>query len=191
MPTARLLPGAPVAEAIFADVTARAAKLRERGIVPSLATILVGDDDASAGYIRIKQRQAAELGFASPHRHLATDTTQDELHRVIDEFNTDKNVHGVLIQYPIPAHLDYDAALQTLDPDKDVDGMHPLNMGRLALGMPGPVPCTPAGIEALLAYHGIPVAGREVVVLGRGATLGRPLAMLLRNAITAAERATP
>ena len=179
MSVARLLPGAPVAEAIFADVTARAAKLRERGIVPSLATILVGDDDASAGYIRIKQRQAAELGFASPHRHLADDTTQDELHRVIDEFNTDKNVHGVLIQYPIPGHLDYDAALQTLDPDKDVDGMHPLNMGRLALGMPGPLPCTPAGIEALLAHHDIPVAGREVVILGRGATLGRPLAMLM------------
>ena len=88
-------------------------------------------------------------------------------------------MHGVLIQYPIPAHLDYDAALQTLDPDKDVDGMHPLNMGRLAVGLPGPLPCTPAGIEALLAHHGIPVAGREVVILGRGATLGRPLAMLL------------
>jgi len=98
---------------------------------------------------------------------------------VIDEFNTDKDVHGVLIQYPIPSHLDYDAALQTLDPDKDVDGMHPLNMGRLALGMPGPLPCTPAGIEALLAHHGIPVAGRELVILGRGATLGRPLAMLM------------
>jgi len=176
---ARLLPGAPVAEAIFADVTARATRLRERGIVPSLATILVGDDDASAGYIRIKQRQAAELGFASPHRHLSDDTTQDELHRVIDEFNTDKDVHGVLIQYPIPGRLDYDAALQTLDPDKDVDGMHPLNMGRLALGMPGPLPCTPAGIEALLAHHGIPVSGRELVILGRGATLGRPLAMLM------------
>src|SRR4051812_23643575 len=176
---ARFLPGGPVAEAIFADVTARAAKLRERGIVPSLATILVGDDDASAGYIRIKQRQAAELGFASPHRHLGDDTTQDELHRVIDEFNTDKNVHGVLIQYPIPGHLDYDAALQTLDPDKDVDGMHPLNMGRLALGLPGPLPCTPAGIEALLAHYEIEVSGREVVILGRGATLGRPLAMLL------------
>jgi len=179
MSSARLLPGGPVAEAVLADVTARAAKLRERGIVPSLATILVGDDDASAGYIRIKQRQAAELGFASPHRHLGNQTTQAELHRVIDEFNTDKNVHGVLIQYPIPAHLDYDAALQTLDPDKDVDGMHPLNMGRLALGMPGPLPCTPAGIEALLAHYGIPVAGRELVILGRGATLGRPLAMLM------------
>ena len=177
--TARLLPGAPVAEAVLADVRERVARLRERGVTPSLATILVGDDDASAGYIRIKQRQAGELGFASPHRHLPGDVTQDDLHKVIAEFNADRDVHGVLIQYPIPGHLDYDAALQTLDPDKDVDGMHPLNMGRLALGMPGPLPCTPAGIEALLAHHGIPVAGREVVILGRGATLGRPLAMLL------------
>ncbi|MET0416903.1 MAG: tetrahydrofolate dehydrogenase/cyclohydrolase catalytic domain-containing protein [Actinoplanes sp.] len=174
--SARLLPGAPVAEAVLADVAQRAAKL---DVKPSLATILVGDDDASAGYIRIKQRQAAELGFDSPHRHLPADTTQDDLHRVIAEFNADPAVHGVLIQYPIPGHLDYDAALQTLDPDKDVDGMHPLNMGRLAVGIPGPLPCTPAGIEALLAHHEIPVAGREVVILGRGATLGRPLAMLL------------
>ena len=177
--TARLLSGAPVAEAVLTDVRERVARLRERGVTPSLATILVGDDDASAGYIRIKQRQAGELGFASPHRHLPGDVTQDDLHKVIAEFNADRDVHGVLIQYPIPGHLDYDAALQTLDPDKDVDGMHPLNMGRLALGMPGPLPCTPAGIEALLAHHGIPVAGREVVILGRGATLGRPLAMLL------------
>jgi methylenetetrahydrofolate dehydrogenase (NADP+)/methenyltetrahydrofolate cyclohydrolase len=177
--TARLLPGKPVAEAVLTDVALRVAKLRERGVTPSLATILVGDDDASAGYIRIKQRQAAELGFESPHAHLPAATTQAELTAVIAELNADRNVHGVLMQYPIPGHLDYDAALQTLDPDKDVDGMHPLNMGRLALGLPGPLPCTPAGIEALLAHYEIPVAGREVVILGRGATLGRPLAMLL------------
>jgi methylenetetrahydrofolate dehydrogenase (NADP+) / methenyltetrahydrofolate cyclohydrolase len=177
--TARLLPGGPVAEAVLADVAERVAKLKEQGVAPSLATVLVGDDDASAGYIRIKQRQAAELGFVSPHRHLSGDLTQEQLHEVITEFSNDPAVHGVLIQYPIPGHLDYDAALQTLDPDKDVDGMHPLNMGRLALGMPGPLPCTPAGIEALLAHYDIPVAGREVVILGRGATLGRPLAMLL------------
>jgi methylenetetrahydrofolate dehydrogenase (NADP+) / methenyltetrahydrofolate cyclohydrolase len=179
MPTARLLPGAPVAEAVLADVADRVSRLREHGVTPSLATILVGDDDASAGYIRIKQRQAADLGFESPHVHLSGDSKQDDLLAVIADFNADPAVHGVLIQYPIPANLDYDAALQTLDPDMDVDGMHPLNMGRLALGMPGPLPCTPAGIEALLAHHGIPVAGREVVILGRGATLGRPLAMLL------------
>ncbi|WP_250009843.1 bifunctional 5,10-methylenetetrahydrofolate dehydrogenase/5,10-methenyltetrahydrofolate cyclohydrolase [Actinoplanes sp. M2I2] len=176
---ARLLPGAPVAQAVLADVSERVGKLKAQGVTPSLATVLVGDDDASAGYIRIKQRQAAELGFASPHRHLPGDTSQEQLYEVIAELNADTGVHGVLIQYPIPAHLDYDAALQTLDPDKDVDGMHPLNMGRLAIGLPGPLPCTPAGIEALLAYYDIPVAGHEVVILGRGATLGRPLAMLL------------
>jgi methylenetetrahydrofolate dehydrogenase (NADP+)/methenyltetrahydrofolate cyclohydrolase len=93
--------------------------------------------------------------------------------------NADPAVHALLIQYPPPAHLDYDAALLAVDPDKDVDGMHPTNLGRLAAGLPGPRPCTPAGIEALLAHHGIPVAGREVVILGRGATIGRPLAMLL------------
>ncbi|MFG1913467.1 bifunctional 5,10-methylenetetrahydrofolate dehydrogenase/5,10-methenyltetrahydrofolate cyclohydrolase [Micromonospora sp. NPDC048898] len=177
--TARLLPGTPVAEAILAETAAAAARLRDRGITPSLATILVGDDDASAGYIAIKQRQAAELGFASPHVHLPATATQAELHQAIGRFNTDPAVHGLLVQYPVPSHLDYDAALQTIDPDKDVDGMHPLNMGRLAVGLPGPLPCTPAGIEALLAHYEIPVAGREVVILGRGATLGRPLAMLL------------
>ncbi|MEU4469940.1 bifunctional 5,10-methylenetetrahydrofolate dehydrogenase/5,10-methenyltetrahydrofolate cyclohydrolase [Micromonospora sp. NPDC023888] len=177
--TARLLPGAPVAEAVLAETAAAAARLRDRGITPSLATILVGDDDASAGYIAIKQRQAAALGFASPHVHLPATVSQADLHQAIARFNSDPAVHGLLVQYPVPGHLDYDAALQTIDPDKDVDGMHPLNMGRLAVGLPGPLPCTPAGIEALLAYYEIPVAGREVVILGRGATLGRPLAMLL------------
>ena len=177
--TARLLPGAPVAEAVLADVARRAAALRERGVEPALATILVGDDSASAGYIRIKQKQAAELGFVSPHEHLRADATQDDLHRVIARFNDDPAVHGLLIQYPIPGHLDYDAALMTVDPDMDVDGMHPLNLGRLSSGLPGPIPCTPAGIEALLAHYQIPVAGHEVVILGRGATIGRPLAMLL------------
>jgi methylenetetrahydrofolate dehydrogenase (NADP+)/methenyltetrahydrofolate cyclohydrolase len=179
MSTARILSGKPVAEAVFQEVAARAEALRATGVTPSLATILVGDDDASAGYIRIKQRQAAELGFESPHEHLPADTSQADLEKVIAGFNADPGVHGLLIQYPIPGHLDYDAALMTVDPDKDVDGMHPLNMGRLAVGVPGPLPCTPAGIEALLAFHEIPVAGREVVILGRGATLGRPLAMLL------------
>jgi len=177
--SALLLPGKPVAEAVLGDVAQRVTALRSHGVTPSLATVLVGADEASAGYIRIKQRQAADLGFDSPHRHLPADTTQRELLDVIAGFNADPAVHAVLIQYPIPGHLDYDAALQTLDPDKDVDGMHPLNMGRLALGMPGPLPCTPAGIEALLAHHGIPVAGHELVILGRGATLGRPLAMLM------------
>ena len=177
--TARLLPGAPVADAILTDVAGRAAALRARGVVPALATILVGDDPASAGYIRIKQRQAAGLGFASPHTHLPATATQADLHAAIAAWNADPAVHALLVQYPVPAHLDYDAALQTVDPDADVDGMHPLNLGRLSSGRPGPLPCTPAGIEALLAHYEIPVAGRDVVILGRGATIGRPLAMLL------------
>lgn len=177
--TTRLLPGGPVAQAVLSDVAARAAKLKEQGVTPSLATILVGDDDASAGYIRVKQRQAAELGFESPHTHLPSSTTQDELHATIARYNDDPAVHGMLVQHPIPGHLDYDLALAAMNPDKDVDGMHPLNVGRLSLGLPGPQPCTPAGIEALLTFYDIPVSGHEVVILGRGATLGRPLAVLL------------
>ena len=177
--TARLLPGKPVAERVLADVSARADKLRANGVTPSLATILVGDDDASAGYIRIKQRQAGELGFTSPHIHLPADASQADLLAAVTEFNTDKSVHGLLVQYPVPGHLDYDEALSAIDPDKDVDGMHPVNMGRLAIGLPGPLPCTPAGIEELLAHYEIPVSGKHVVILGRGPTLGRPLAMLL------------
>ena len=174
-----MLPGGPVAEQVLDDVRKRADALRARGVTPSLATILVGDDDASAGYIGIKQKRAEELGFTSPHVHLPQDAKQDDVVAAIRGFSEDPSVHGMLVQYPIPDHLDYDAAISAMDPDKDVDGMHPVNLGRLTLGMPGPQPCTPAGIEALLAFYEIPVAGREVVVLGRGATLGRPLGIML------------
>ncbi|MDW5327587.1 bifunctional 5,10-methylenetetrahydrofolate dehydrogenase/5,10-methenyltetrahydrofolate cyclohydrolase [Plantactinospora sp. KLBMP9567] len=176
--TARLLPGGPVAEAVLAEVTARVTALRRAGVVPSLATILVGDDSASAGYIRMKQRRATDLGFASPHTHLPGTAGQADLVRAIREFNEDPQVHAILVQHPI-AHLDYPAAILAIDPAKDVDGLHPESLGRLAAGLPGPVPCTPAGIEALLAFHQIPVAGRDVVILGRGTTLGRPLSLLL------------
>ncbi|MFY1688337.1 bifunctional 5,10-methylenetetrahydrofolate dehydrogenase/5,10-methenyltetrahydrofolate cyclohydrolase [Plantactinospora sp. WMMB782] len=177
--TARLLPGRPVAEAVFAEVTARVAALRRAGVVSSLATILVGDDSASAGYIRMKQQRAAELGFASPHIHLPGSADQADLLRAIQDYNADPAVHAVLVQHPVPGHLDYPAAVLAIDPAKDVDGLHPKSLGRLAAGLPGPVPCTPAGIEALLAFHQIPLAGRDVVILGRGTTLGRPLSLLL------------
>ena len=177
--SARLLPGGPVAEAVLADVKIRVDKLREEGITPGLATMLVGDDDASAGYIRMKQQKAAELGFASPHTHLPQDATQEQVEAAVRAYSDDPSVHAVLLQYPIPGHLDYDAAVALLDPDKDVDAATPASMGRLALSMPGPTPCTPAGIEALLAHYDIPVSGKNVVILGRGATLGRPLALLL------------
>lgn len=187
--TARLLPGGPVAEAVLDSVAARVTALRSAGVVPSLATILVGDDPASAGYIRMKQQRAADLGFASPHTHLPANATQADLVRAIDTYNADPDVHAILVQHPTPAHLDYPAAILAIDPAKDVDGLHPENLGRLAVGLPGPVPCTPAGIEALLAFHQIPVAGRDVVVLGRGTTLGRPLSLLLSQKRATADAA--
>ena len=177
--TARLLPGGPVAEAVFADLAPRISALVAAGHRPGLGTILVGEDSASAGYIRMKQDKAAELGFTSPHIHLGSDATQADVLSAIGEMNAAAEVDAVLIQHPTPPQIDFDAALLALDPNKDVDGLHPVNMGRLALGMPGPVPCTPAGIEALLAHYDIPISGKEVCILGRGTTLGRPLALLL------------
>jgi methylenetetrahydrofolate dehydrogenase (NADP+)/methenyltetrahydrofolate cyclohydrolase len=174
-----MLPGAPVAEAVLADLAPRIKALVEAGHTPGLGTILVGDDSASAGYIRMKQEMAGELGFTSPHLHLPQDATQADVIAAIREFNDDPGVDAMLVQHPTPPQIDFDAALLAMDPDKDVDGLHPVNMGRLALGMPGPVPCTPAGIEALLAHYEIPVSGRHVCILGRGTTLGRPLALLL------------
>jgi methylenetetrahydrofolate dehydrogenase (NADP+) / methenyltetrahydrofolate cyclohydrolase len=173
------MPGAPVSEATFADLEPRIKRLVDLGHTPGLATILVGDDGASAGYIRMKQEKAAEVGMTSPHIHLPADAQQSDLVAAIRAFNDDPNVDAMLVQHPAPPQIDYEAALLEMDPDKDVDGLHPVNLGRLVLGVPGPVPCTPAGIEALLAHYDIPVAGREVVVLGRGFTLGRPLALLL------------
>ena len=177
--TARLLPGAPVAEAVFADLVPRIAALKAAGVTPGLGTILVGDDSASAGYVGMKMAKATELGLASPHVHLPQDATTQDVIDVIRRFNDDPAVTAMIFQHPTPPQVDFDAALMEMDPDKDNDGMHPVNMGRLALGLPGPVPCTPAGIEALLAHHGIPISGREVCILGRGTTLGRPLSLLL------------
>lgn len=177
--TAVMMPGAPVAEAVFVDLEPRIAKLLESGHAVGLGTILVGSDGASAGYIRMKQERAESLGMAAPHIHLGDDATQGEVLDAIRQMNEDDAVTGLLLQHPTPQQIDFDAALLTIDPAKDVDGLHPENVGRLALGMPGPVSCTPAGIEALLAHYEIPVSGRGVCILGRGTTLGRPLALLL------------
>ncbi len=174
-----MMPGGPVADAVIESLKLRIDALVAAGHRPGLGTILVGDDSASAGYIRVKQERATDLGFTSPHIHLGPDATQSDVIAAIRDMNDHKSVDALLVQHPTPPQIDFDAALLEMDPDKDVDGLHPVNMGRLALGMPGPVPCTPAGIEALLAHYEIPVAGREVCILGRGTTLGRPLALLL------------
>ena len=174
-----MMPGGPVADAVFSSLEPRIVKLLENGHAVGLGTILVGSDGASAGYIRMKQEKATSLGMAAPHLHLGDDTTQAEVLAAIREMNEDDAVTGLLLQHPTPAQIDFDAALLAIDPAKDVDGLHPENVGRLALGMAGPVSCTPAGIEALLAHYEIPVSGRGVCILGRGTTLGRPLALLL------------
>jgi len=173
------MPGAPVADAVFADLIPRIEKLKENGHTPGLATVLVGEDDASARYVGMKMRKAEELGCNSPHAHLPQDTTTDAVIDAVRAFNDDSDVDAMLVQYPAPPQVDFDAVLMAVNADKDVDGMHPMNMGRMALGIPGPVSCTPAGIEALLAHYEIPVSGRNVVILGRGVTIGRPLALLL------------
>ena len=177
--TARMMPGGPVADAVFTDLAPRIEKLVANGHVPGLATLLVGDDDASARYVGMKHAKAAEMGCHSVDVHLPDDATQADVLEAVRSLNADRAVDAILFQYPAPGHIDFEAALLTVDPDKDVDGMHPVNLGRIALSMPGPIPCTPAGIEALLAHYDVPVAGRNVCILGRGVTIGRPLAMLL------------
>ena len=178
--TARMLPGAPVADAVFADLLPRIEKLRAADHPPGLATILVGDDEPSERYVAMKQAKAAELGFNPGHHvHLPATASQADLHATIRDFNNATDVDAILLQYPIPSQLDYEKALYEINPDKDADAAHPTNMGRLALDMPGPKPCTPAGIEAILSHYDIPVAGRNVVVVGRGFTIGRPLSILL------------
>ncbi len=173
------MPGGPVAEAVFADLVPRIEKLKANGHTPGLATVLVGGDDASARYVGMKMKKAQELGCASPNVHLRDDATTADVLAVVRDFNADDRVDAMLVQYPAPPQVDFDAVLMAVDPDKDVDGMHPTNVGRMALGIPGPVSCTPAGIEALLAHYEIPVSGRNVVIVGRGVTIGRPLSVLL------------
>ncbi len=177
--TAVLMPGAPVADAVFADLEPRIKALIAAGHTPGLATVLIGDDEPSARYVGMKMRKAEELGIRSPHVHLPQDVTTEQVLDAVAGLNADPDVDAMLVQYPGPAQVDFDAVLMAVDPDKDVDGLHPTNVGRLALGIPGPVSCTPAGIEAILTHYGVPVAGRHVVVVGRGVTIGRPLSILL------------
>jgi methylenetetrahydrofolate dehydrogenase (NADP+) / methenyltetrahydrofolate cyclohydrolase len=174
-----IMAGAPVVEAVTSEVTRRVAALAAEGVTVGLGTILVGDDPASAGYIRKKHEASEATGIHSAHLQLPATASQDELLAAVEQFNADPAVDAYLIQNPVPAGLDYNAALAAMDPDKDADGLHPLNLGRLALGADGPVACTPAGTQALLAHYGVAVEGRNVVIVGRGPTLGRPLAMLL------------
>jgi methylenetetrahydrofolate dehydrogenase (NADP+)/methenyltetrahydrofolate cyclohydrolase len=177
--TARILDGQALAWRVRAEITERVAALAAEGIQPGLGTILVGDDPASERYVALKHDDCREVGIVSVHEHLPVETSQDELEAVIRRFNADPAVHAYLVQIPLPKGLDEEAALLAMDDAKDVDGLHPLNLGRLVMGAPGPLPCTPAGIVELLHAYDVPVEGRHVVVIGRGITIGRPLALLL------------
>jgi len=177
--TAQRLDGELVAGLIKADLVARISVLVERGVTPGLGTLLVGEDAPSANYVAMKRRDCEELGIASRHTHLPATASQADVLAVVDDYNADPAVDAFLMQYPFPSGLDYAAAMLRMDPDKDVDGLHPVSLGNLVIGVPGPRPCTPAGIQALLMHYEIPITGQHVVIVGRGLTIGRPLANLL------------
>jgi methylenetetrahydrofolate dehydrogenase (NADP+)/methenyltetrahydrofolate cyclohydrolase len=174
-----VMAGAPVAEAVLAQVAEDVEKLKADGVTPGLGTILVGDDPASASYVRKKHEACASVGMASFNIEIPAVATQADLMAAVDRFNRDPDVHAYLIQNPVPKGFDFNEAMFALDPAKDADGLHPENLGRLAMGADGPRPCTPAGIQAMLSHYEVPVEGKHVVVVGRGVTLGRPLSMLL------------
>lgn len=177
--TATILDGKATREAIFDDLRERVAALAERGVVPGLGTVLVGDDPGSHAYVRGKHNACAKVGINSIRRDLPAHATQAEVEAVIDELNADPACTGYLVQLPIPGHLDSGAILERIDPAKDADGLHPVNLGRLVLGETGPLPCTPLGIVALLRRYDVPIAGANVTIVGRGVTVGRPLGLLL------------
>jgi methylenetetrahydrofolate dehydrogenase (NADP+) / methenyltetrahydrofolate cyclohydrolase len=177
--TARILDGKALAETIKAELKDRVSALAEHGVVPGLGTVLVGDDPGSRSYVRGKHRDCAQVGIASIQVELPASTSQDQLASVIAELNADPACTGYIVQLPLPGNLDDNAALALVDPDKDADGLHPVNLGKLVLGAPGPLPGTPRGIVELLRRNGIGLNGAEVCVIGRGTTVGRPLGLLL------------
>jgi methylenetetrahydrofolate dehydrogenase (NADP+)/methenyltetrahydrofolate cyclohydrolase len=174
--TATLLDGQALADTVKQEV---AAQVKGLNAIPGLGTILVGDDPASHSYVGAKIRDCEEVGIASIHEHLPVDIKQSDLEEIIQRFNADPQVHAYIVQLPLPPQLDEEAALLAIDPNKDADGLHPVNLGRLVMGVDGPLPCTPRGIQLLLEKYEIPVQGKHVCVIGRGLTIGRPMALLM------------
>lgn len=174
-----VLDGKATRDEIFVDLKQRVAKLAEAGRTPGLGTVLVGDDPGSQAYVRGKHADCAKVGINSIRRDLPADITQTQLDETIDELNANPDCTGYIVQLPLPKHLDENAALERIDPDKDADGLHPTNLGRLVLGKDAPLPCTPRGIVHLLRRFEVSIAGAHVVVIGRGVTVGRPMGLLL------------
>jgi len=177
--TAELIDGKAIAATMRAELKTQVDELAGRGVVPGLAVILVGDDPASASYVRAKEKACGELQMASFNYTLPLETTQAELLDVIRRCNTDPKVHGILVQLPLPKHIDEHAVMPAIDPDKDVDGFHPVNIGRMVAGQPCFLPCTPHGIIQLLLRSGVTLEGAEVVVVGRSNIVGKPVANML------------
>ncbi len=177
--TAQRLDGKATAAAIKAELTTRVAALAARGVRPGLATVLVGQDPASQNYVKMKHRDCEEVGIASIRVELPADASAAQLQEAIEGLNADDACTGYIVQLPLPKHLDENWALSLIDPAKDADGLHPINLGRLVLNEPGTLPCTPRGIVELLRRHGVELNGAEVCVVGRGITVGRPLGLIL------------
>ncbi|RAX47427.1 bifunctional methylenetetrahydrofolate dehydrogenase/methenyltetrahydrofolate cyclohydrolase [Arthrobacter sp. AQ5-06] len=181
--TAQILDGKATAAAIKAELTERVAALRAKGITPGLGTILVGSDPGSAWYVGGKHKDCAEVGITSIRRDLPETATQDELLAVVRELNENPECTGYIVQLPLPKHINQDVILEAMDPEKDADGLHPMNLGRLVANVGGPMtsplPCTPKGCVELLTRHGINLKGKRVLVVGRGVTIGRPVGLLL------------
>jgi methylenetetrahydrofolate dehydrogenase (NADP+)/methenyltetrahydrofolate cyclohydrolase len=177
--SATVLDGKAVAKAIREELTERVAELKAQGITPGLGTVLVGDDPGSHSYVRGKHRDCAQVGIASIRRDLPADASQEDVERAVHELNEDPACTGYIVQLPLPRGLDENRVLGLIDPDKDADGLQPSNLGKLVLMQEAPLPCTPRGIVELLTRYEVPIRGAEVVVVGRGVTVGRPLGLLL------------
>ena len=177
--TTGILDGRATAATIKTELNQRVGRLRDVGVIPGLATVLVGDDPASQNYVRMKHRDCEQVGIASIRVELPADATAVQLEETIAALNADPACTGYIVQLPLPGHLDENRALGLIDPDKDADGLHPINLGRLVLNEPAPLPCTPRGIVELVRRHGIEWRGADVCVVGRGITVGRPLGLIL------------
>ncbi|MEY4347614.1 MAG: hypothetical protein RIS43_33 [Actinomycetota bacterium] len=177
--SAVILDGKATAAAVRADLATRVAALKARGVIPGLGTILVGQDPGSVSYVAGKHRDCAEVGVASLRYDLPENATQQDVLQAVQELNSSAECTGFIVQLPLPRGLDANAILEAMDPMKDADGLHPMNLGRLVLGIEAPLPCTPRGCVELLRAYDVPLAGAEVVVVGRGVTVGRPLGLLL------------
>lgn len=177
--SATKLDGTLYRDEIFADLAQRVAALKDKGITPGLATVLVGEDPGSQSYVKMKHRDCEKLGINSIRKDLPADITQEELEAVIDELNADDACTGYIVQLPLPKHLDENAILERIDPAKDADGLHPVNLGKLVLNEEAPLPCTPNGCLHLLRRFGVELNGAKTVVIGRGVTVGRPIGLML------------